>query len=447
MENIVIIGNGISGVTAARHIRKISDKRIIIVSAETDHFFSRTALMYVYMGHMEFEHIKPYEDWFWTKNRIELVRGYVSKVDTEKKELLLEGARVLPYDKLIIATGSKPNKFGWPGQDLHGVQGLYSKQDLDLLEINAPNKEICKRAVIVGGGLIGIELAEMLRSRDIPVTFLVRENNFWDGVLPDGESKMINEHILEHHIDLRLATNLVEIIPDENGRVKAVTTDRGDAIECNLVGLTPGVTPNIAFLQNSGIELGRGVKVNRFLETNIPDVYAIGDCAEQHEPIGNRRPIEAVWYTGRMMGETVAQTICGNRMEYKPGHWFNSAKFFDIEYQTYGWVFSKRGKKDYEEQFHWRHPEEKLCLTISFDRETKKFLGINTFGIRMRHEVFDRWLTDGRSIDYVLEHLIDANFDPEFYSHYEKDIAAAYNAEFGKQIKTKKKSLQRIFNI
>ena len=447
MENIVIIGNGISGVTAARHIRKMSDKRIIIVSAETDHFFSRTALMYVYMGHMEFEHIKPYEDWFWAKNRIELVRGYVSHVDVEKKELLLEGARVLAYDKLIIATGSKPNKFGWPGQDLHGVQGLYSKQDLDLLETNAPNKEVCKRAVIVGGGLIGIELAEMLHTRDIPVTFLVRENNFWDGVLPDGESKMINEHILSHHIDLRLDTNLVEIIPDENGRVKAVTTDRGETIDCNLVGLTPGVSPNVAFLKESEIELGRGVKVNRFLETNVPDVYAIGDCAEQHEPIGNRRPIEAVWYTGRMMGETVAQTICGNRMEYKPGHWFNSAKFFDIEYQTYGWVFSSRGMKEYEDQFHWRHPEEWLCLTISFEKNSNKFLGINTFGIRMRHEIFDRWLTEERSVDYVVEHLIDANFDPEFYGHYEKDIAEAYNKKYGKQIRIKKKSLKRIFSF
>jgi len=71
--------------------------------------------------------------------------------------------------------------------------GLYSKQDLELLEANAPNKEACERAVIVGGGLIGIELPEMLRSRDIPVTFLVREKSFWDGVLPDGESQMINE--------------------------------------------------------------------------------------------------------------------------------------------------------------------------------------------------------------------------------------------------------------
>ena len=265
MENIVIIGNGIAGVTAARHIRKMSDKRIIIVSAETDHFFSRTALMYVYMGHMEFEHIKPYEDWFWAKNRIELVRAYVNKVDTNKKELLLDGSRVLGYDKLIIATGSKPNKFGWPGQDLHGVQGLYSKQDLDLLEVNAPNKEVCKRAVIVGGGLIGIELAEMLCSRDIPVTFLVRENNFWDGVLPDGESKMINEHIVEHHIDLKLSTNLVEILSDSNGKVRAVTTDKGETIECDLVGLTPGVSPNVSFLEDSAIELGRGVLVNRFL--------------------------------------------------------------------------------------------------------------------------------------------------------------------------------------
>ena len=447
MENIIIIGNGIAGVSAARHIRKLSNKRIIIISAETDYFFSRTALMYVYMGHMKFEHIQPYENWFWEKNNIELVRGYVTEVAVEDKKLLVDGSRAFYYDKLIIATGSKPNKFGWPGQDLHGVQGLYSKQDLDLLEVNAPNKDACKRAVIVGGGLIGIELAEMLRSRDIPVTFLVRESSFWNGVLPEGESQMINEHIEEHHIDLRLATNLVEIIPDDNGRVKAVTTDKGDTIPCDMVGLTAGVSPNVEFLRDSGIELGRGVKVNRFLETNVKDVYAIGDCAEQHEAIGNRRPIEAVWYTGRMMGETVAQTICGNRIEYKPGHWFNSAKFLDIEYQTYGWVFGERGKKDYEEHFHWRHPQEKLCITVAFNKENNLFLGINTFGIRMRHELFDRWLTEERDMDYVMAHLADANFDPEFYKNYESDIVRQYNTTFGKSIQSKKKSIKRIFQL
>lgn len=445
MEHIVIIGNGIAGITAARHVRKNSDKKITVVSAETDYFFSRTALMYVYMGHMKFEHTQPYENWFWKKNRIDLVKGYVSKVDHQSKKLVLKDGATIQYDKLIIATGSKPNKFGWPGQDLKGVQGLYSKQDLDKLEANAPDKESCKRAVIVGGGLIGIEMAEMLRSRKIPVTFLVREDSFWNGVLPAGESAMINEHIEEHHIDLRLATNLVEILADENGKARAVTTDKGDTIECDVVGLTAGVTPNVDFLKDSGIELGRGVKVNRYLETNIPDVYAIGDCAEQHEAIGNRRPIEAVWYTGRMMGETLAQTICGNKTQYNPGHWFNSAKFLDIEYQTYGWVFSENGMKDYEQHFHWRHSEEKISITVAFHKETKQFLGINTFGIRMRHEIFDRWLTEERDINHVMEYLKDANFDPEFYKQNEQEIVSKFNSEFGTTISPKKKSWKRIF--
>ncbi|MFD0798831.1 NAD(P)/FAD-dependent oxidoreductase [Maribacter chungangensis] len=446
MNHIVIIGNGISGVTVARHVRKLSDHKITIISAETDYFFSRTALMYVYMGHMKFEHTQPYENWFWKKNRIDLVNGFVNKVETSDKNVVLSNGTKISYDKLVIATGSKPNKFGWPGQDLKGVQGLYSKQDLDELEKNAPNKETCKRAVIVGGGLIGIEMAEMLRSRKIPVTFLVREKSFWNGVLPAGESALINEHILEHHIDLRLDTNLVEIIADEHGRAKAVTTDKGDTINCNVVGLTAGVTPNIDFLKSSDLALGRGVKVNRLLETSAKDVYAIGDCAEQHEAIGNRRPIEAVWYTGRMMGEALAQTLCGKPTEYKPGHWFNSAKFLDVEYQTYGWVFSERSKKDNEQHFHWRHQKEKICITIAYDQETKLFLGINTFGIRMRHEVFDRWLTEKRGVDHVMEYLKDANFDPEFYKAYEDEIVTKYNKEQGTNIATKNKSWTRIFS-
>ncbi len=426
MEHIVIIGNGISGVTAARHIRKLSDKKITIISTETDHFFSRTALMYIYMGHMKYEHTKPYEDWFWKKNRIDLKRGYVEKIVHQKKELQFADGETMVYDKLILAVGSKSNKFGWPGQDLDGVQGLYSFQDLETLEKNAPNKKVCNRAVIVGGGLIGVELAEMLHTRGIPVTFLVREDSFWNGVLPNGESQMLNRHIKNHHIDLRLGVNLKEILADENGRARAVIiAETGEELPCNIVGLTAGVSPNINFLKESGIDLGRGIKVNRFLETNIKDIYAIGDCAEQHQPIGNRRPIEAVWYTGRMMGETVAQTICNNRIEYKPGNWFNSAKFFDIEYQTYGWVFAK--PRENETHFHWKHDDDTKCITICTESSSGKFLGINTFGIRMKHEVFDRWLTEERSTDYVVQHLRNANFDSEFYKTFEQQILSLYN--------------------
>lgn len=446
MEHVVIIGNGISGVTAARHIRKLSDKKITIVSGETDYFFSRTALMYIYMGHMKFEHTQPYESWFWKKNRIELKKGFVTKVHATEKEIEFTNGEKLSFDKLIIATGSKPNKFGWPGQDLKGVMGMYHKQDLDSLEKYAPDNKTCKRAVIVGGGLIGIELAEMLHSRNIPVTFLVRENSFWNGVLPAQESAMINREILENHIDLRLGVNLKEIKADANGKAKSVViAETGEEIACDVVGLTAGVSPNIDFIKDTDIETGRGAKVNRFLETNIKDIYAIGDCAEQHEAIGQRRPIEAVWYTGRMMGETVAQTICGNRIEYKPGHWFNSAKFIDIEYQTYGWVWAQ--PKDNEARFYWEHESGKKCIHINYDKKSKEFIGINTFGIRMRHEFFDKVLTEKRTVEYVLEHLADANFDPEFYKLHEPEIVAKFNKENNTNIQLKKKSWKRIFSV
>jgi NAD(P)H-nitrite reductase large subunit len=440
MKHIVIIGNGISGVTAARHIRKLSNHKITIISAESKHFFSRTALMYVFMGHMKFEHTEPYEKGFWKKNRIDLVEALVSEIKPAEKKLLLSDGEEISFDTLILATGSKPNKFGWPGQDLKGVQGLYSKQDLASLEANSKD---CKRAVIVGGGLIGIEMAEMLHSRNIPVTFLVREPSFWSGVLPKEQSEMVNREILENHIDLRLATNMQEIISDENGRAKAVVTDTGETIECSVVGLTAGVSPNIEFIKSSTIATRRGVLVNEFLETNCKEIYAIGDCAEQHEGIGQRRPIEAVWYTGRMMGETVARTICGNRISYKPGHWFNSAKFMDIEYQTYGWVWAK--PKDNEKRFYWEDTTGKKSLLLNYEKETNKFLGINTFGIRLRHERFDTWLNEEASVETVLVHLKDANFDPEFFKEYEEEILHKYNTENDSHLKVKVKSWKRIF--
>lgn len=416
MQHIVIIGNGISGVTLARHIRKLSNKKITIISAESKHFFSRTALMYVFMGHMKFEHIKPYEDDFWKKNNINLVHKYVEQVDTNSKNVIFSDESILSYDKLVIASGSKPNRFGWKGQDLYGVFSLYSKQDLEKVEELAVG---CERAIVVGGGLIGIELVEMLLSRNIPVTFLVREKSFWSSILPTEDSELITKHILAHGVDIRLDTNLDEIISDGFGNVKSIVTDKGEIINCCMVGLTVGVSPNIDFLRNSDIETDRGVKVNRFFETNIEDVYAIGDCAEQYEPIGNRKTIEAVWYTGRMMGETLAQTICGKPMQYNPGNWFNSSKFMDIEYQTYGWVMAN--PLENEAQIYWEHSSAQKAIRISYDKKTDEFLGINTFGLRLRHEFFDTVLNEKKSVGFVIEHLKLANFDPEFFtSHYEE---------------------------
>lgn len=441
--HIAIIGNGISGITAARFIRKLSDHKITVISAETDHFFSRTALMYIYMGHMRFEDTKPYENWFWEKNRIDLLRAYVEKVDTSNKQLLLKDQPPLSYDKLILATGSASNKFGWPGQDLDGVHGMYSYQDLEAMERHSDG---LKRAVIVGGGLIGIEMAEMFHSRHIPVTFLVREEKYWNAVLPNEESTMVGRHILENGIDLQLETELKEIIDDGNGKACAVITSKGERIDCGFVGLTAGVHPNVSFIKETDIETQRGIMVNEYLETSVPDVYAIGDCVQARNPLPGRRPIEAIWYTGRMMGETVAYNICKKKIAYDPGIWFNSAKFFEIEYQVYGNVLAKPPEN--HKSIYWEHANGDKSIRIIYDSESYEILGFNLMGVRYRHEVCEKWLRNKSSVEEVLQNLSLANFDPEFYKEYEAEVIGIYNQQSGKKLQLKsKRRLDSVFNF
>lgn len=422
MRKIVIIGNGISGVTAARHLRKLGDDKILLISDESDAFFSRTALMYVYMGHMKFEHTYPYEEEFWNQNKIERLHGRVDKIDPTNKTLMLADKQTIDFDVLIIATGSIPNRYGWPGEHLQGVQGLYHKQDLESLEASTPKID---RAVIVGGGLIGVELAEMLISRGKKVTFLVRETAFWNGVLPHEEASIIGAHIKKHGVDLRLSTELKEIISDNNGSVAGVVTHSGEQIPCQWVGLTAGVSPNIGFLTKSAVKTDRGVLVDRHLKTNLPDIYAIGDCAQQRYPVAGRPSVEAVWYTGRIMGETVAQTIMGKPKEYNPGQWFNSAKFFDIEYQTYGRVHTQKQKN--EQHLYWSANNK--ALRIAYDKSSLRMLGIHSLGIRLRHDCIDQWLNEGKAYEYVIKHLQEALFDPELYRSPVQHIQQTFNTQ------------------
>ncbi len=427
---ILIIGNGISGITTARHIRKNSDHQISVISSETMHFYSRTALMYLYMGHMRYTDIKPYSDDFWTQNRINLIFDHVVSIDVIDKRVVLRSGGIEKFDKLVLALGSKYNLFGWPGQDLKNVGGLYSINDLRRLE--AASSSI-NRAVIVGGGLIGIELAEMLLSRGKTVTMLVREAQYWDNVLPEEEAAMISRHIKAHHIDLRLSTNLQEIKGDQQGIVSSVViSETGEELSCQYVGLTAGVSPNIELVKDSPIKVSRGILVDEYLQTNIPDIYAVGDCVELLRPQLGRKAIEAVWYTGRMMGECAAANILGEKCSYDPGAWFNSAKFLDIEYQVYGYVPSR--PQDDLDSLYWQHPSKEIAIRLVFRTNDIALIGIHALGTRLRQDVCTAWINQGVSLSEVIRTFDRAGFDPEFYEKHSHALVDCFNQRFGEQL-------------
>ncbi len=418
---VVIIGNGAAGVSVALRLRQNDPKcKITMISGESKFHYSRPALMYIYMGHMRYADTKPHEDRVWPEQRIDVVRDWVVDINVDSQELSLHKSGTLNYDRLVIATGSKPNKFGWPGQDLLGVQGLWGLYDLKQLK---ETSERTKTAVIVGGGLIGIEMAEMLHSQGLQVIFLVREESFWNIVLPAEESMLVNDVIRAEGIELRLQTEMKEIIDDGHGRVAGVVTTAGETIDCELVGLTAGVSPNIDMVKETAIKTGRGILVDGRLQTTAANVWAAGDCAEIVTPDGERNVINQVWYTAKMQGEIVGDNIAGLARNFEPPLWYNSAKFFDLEYQTYGQV---NRDKENERNLVWQHPTEKKLLRLVYN-DKNQVIGIQTMGIRFRHRVCEKWINEGRSPQFVLDNLEQANFDPEFFERHEDEIRATFS--------------------
>ena len=293
MMRYVIVGNGVAGVEAAFAIRErysAEEAEITLISGETDYFFSRTALMYAYMDIMERRELEPYERGFYEAQSIRRVRDWVSQIDPAAKTIATKSGHTMAYDKLLLAVGAKPRLFPWEGIDAaqDGVVHFVSMQDLDACERLTPSTQ---RAVVVGGGLIGIELVECLIHHKVPVTFLVREPYYWPIALHSQEGELVSKHIREHGVDLRHEEELAKVDIDPQGRVSAIHTNLGDVIPCQMLGVCVGVAANIEWLRTSGaeLELGRGIKVNRSFQTSNADIYAAGDLSLIHISEPTRR--------------------------------------------------------------------------------------------------------------------------------------------------------------
>jgi NADPH-dependent 2,4-dienoyl-CoA reductase/sulfur reductase-like enzyme len=419
--HVAIIGNGVAGVSAAREIRRRDPgARITLISGESDAHWSRPALMYLYLGHLRWRDALPYEEGSWAAQRIDRVRGWVTGLDLEGRRLELDGRRELAWDRLLIATGSVPRRLGLPGESLDRVSGLVSLQDLEALERWTP---AIRRGVVVGGGLIGVELAEMLHGRGRAVTLIARESDYWNTVLPAEEAAMVSDAIRAAGVDLRLSTEVDAIEGGPDGGVAAVRTRDGARVEAQYVGVTVGVQPNLAVCAGTGLAVGRGVRVDATLRTSHPDVYAAGDCAEIAAAPGAPGRVEAVWYTSRAQGEVAGANLCGAERRYEPGIWFNSAKFFDLEHQVYGTVPSAARPDPSIGSVFWRDEAGRRSVRIC--HRDGAVVGFNLMGVRYRHRVCEAWIREGRSLDHVLGRLREASFDPEFARRHDAEVRAA----------------------
>ena len=421
--HIVIIGNGISGVSVAKSLREYSDAEITIVSSESMSFFSRPAFMYVFMGKMRFKDILPFSSDYWVKNKMKQLYGAVKEIDAENKQVCLDNGSVLPYDKLVLALGSQPKSLGLSEFNLEGIQGFYSLQDLEKLQDSS--KKI-KHASIIGGGLIGVELAEMFVSRGISFTFWVREKWFGSNFLPQEEAEMVTNHLISKNINIKFEREIIGFEADDANKVKSVESQLEEKVDSDLVCVCIGVEPKVDWLKSTKVQTKDGVLVNAHLQTNIPSIYAVGDCVEFIDPVHGRKSIETLWYTGKLMGDYLGKNILHeNPPPYEPGIYFNSAKFFDLEYQIYGDVPTSLSES-YRTIF-WKHPTKDKSIRLVFNARKEEFIGCCVLGIRFRQEVCEKWIKEKWKISAVLPVLSEANFDSEFSTRYEMELLNIYN--------------------
>ncbi|MFN4325773.1 MAG: nitrite reductase large subunit NirB [Azonexus sp.] len=275
---LVLIGNGMAGVRTIEELLKIKPDHydITIFGAEPHPNYNRILLSPVLAGEMQIKDIILNElDWY-KENHITLHTGkQVTQIDRVNRKVIAEDGTEEYYDRLLIATGSTPFMLPIPGNDLPGVIGYRDIQDTDEMIAAATQY---KHAVVIGGGLLGLEAANGLKLRGMDVTVVHIGPWLLERQLDEVAGKMLQKSLEEKGLKFLLQTQTEALIQGESGRVAAVRFKGGMQIPADLVVMAAGIRPNYALAEKSGIYCNRGIVVNDTMQTYDPRIYAVGEC-------------------------------------------------------------------------------------------------------------------------------------------------------------------------
>lgn len=275
---LVVIGNGMTPGRALETLFALNPDGydVTIFNAEPRVNYNRIMLSPVLSGESTFEDIVIHDDDWYTDNNVTLHRGEpVTKIDRKKKTVTAASGLVAEYDKLLIATGSNPFIIPMPGHDLSGVIAYRDLDDVDLMLAAAKKGG---RAVVIGGGLLGLEAAAGLKLRGMDVTVLHLMPTLMERQLDPAAGYLLEKELSGRGIDIRCEANTKEIYGD--GKVEGVRLDDGTDIEAALVVMAVGIRPSLQLAKDAGLDTDRGIQVDEQMQTSDPDIYSVGECVE-----------------------------------------------------------------------------------------------------------------------------------------------------------------------
>ncbi len=331
MSKYVIVGASAAGISAVEAIREVDPVgTITVISEEPCPQYSRPMISDLVSGKADFERMMCRDDKFWQRNAVQALTGRTAvSLNLADKYVALDKGDRLNFEKLLIATGGKPFVPKIEGADKDGVFKFTTLSDAENL---ATKIETAKSAVVIGAGLIGVSVTEALVKRGLKVTMVELQDHILSLILDHTASEMVENVIRKAGVTIATGQTVQRIIgkPEDDNVVGGVVLTKGDRVQCDLVIIAIGVIPRMELVSGTDVKTNRGIIVDRFMQTNVPDVYASGDVAEAYDFISGESRILPLWPLAQLEGKVAGYNMAGKKAGYPGGTAMSALKYFDI---------------------------------------------------------------------------------------------------------------------
>ena len=407
MSKYVIIGGSVGGIGAVEAIREVDPLgELIVVSEEPFPQYSRPMISEYVSREATLETMKYRGDKFWKKNNVQALKGRTAvNINFIKKQVELDGGDTVEFEKLLIATGGRPFVPRIEGGEKDGV---FTFTELSTAERMASRLEKSESAVVIGGGLIGVSATEALVKRGMKVTLVELKNKILNLILDETASEIAEKVLREAGVTIITGQTVQQIIgrkDNENAVGRVIMTD-GKEISCDLVVVAIGVIPRTELVKGTDVKLNRGILVDRFMRTNVPDVYACGDVAEAYDFLLNGNRLLPLWPLAHLGGRVAGYNMAGKKAEYFGGTIMSALKYFDLPIISVG-MMNPEDSGDYEVLIE-HHPKKTVYKKIVLDKNV--IVGFIFLGDIEKAGIFFQLMKNHVKLGEIKDKLLSEDF-------------------------------------
>jgi NAD(P)H-nitrite reductase large subunit len=358
-ESYVIIGDGISGSSAAEALHEEApDVDITVVTDEGETLYNRILIKEFAKGKLPEAPISIHDpDWYDERDIDIRLNTLVTDVDTDAHTIQTHEGEEISYDKLLVAAGGTPNQLPVENSDAEGVHHFWTFEDARRIRDHA---EAADTGVVVGAGLLGIDLAAICGGQDVDAKYLMRGNRWWRYALSEEGAEIIHEGLREKGVEPVFESGADRFVTNDDGEVVATVDGNGDRHESDFVGVAIGLDFNVEILQDTDVTIENGVHVDEYMRTDVEDVYAAGDITQYWDTILDQRAQNGSWGSAKQQGALAGKTMladAGHDVDVEPFRWVSSYSIthFDFPFLSFG--FPTLGDESCERSYgdqEWR---------------------------------------------------------------------------------------------